>query len=139
MMARFGLLTNLDRIVSVLAISLLAQGCSDAGVSAPAAAQAGAGLVGAWTLNIDTPRGVQNPKLVVRESAGGYSATYDSRQGVTQIDEVTIDGNRFSFPMELTIPIGTIEVEYKGQIDGDQLQGVVENPRGQVPFSGVRG
>ena len=95
-------------------------------------------LAGEWTLSIDTPRGVQHPVLAIERTDNGYTATYSGRQGLLTIDEVTRDGNRFSFPLAITVPIGTIEVSYEGVIDGDRMTGVVANPRGEVPFSGER-
>ena len=95
-------------------------------------------LAGEWTLTIDTPRGVQHPVLAIERAESGYTATYSGRQGLLSIDEVKLDGNRFSFPLAITVPIGTIEVSYEGVIDGDRMTGVVANPRGEVPFSGER-
>ena len=95
-------------------------------------------IVGQWTLNIDSPRGVLHPVLTVQKTAEGYSATYEGRQGLLTIDRVEVDGAKFSFPLSITIPIGTIEVNYVGVVQGDKLQGVVRNPRGEVPFSAER-
>ncbi len=133
---------------AALAVSLMLVGCSgaeqadteqtgSAGASTVAPASA-VQLAGEWTLNIDTPMGLQHPVLSIATTAAGYSATYSGRQGVLAIDQVTLDGNRFSFPLSITVPIGTIEVIYEGEINGNQMTGVVQNPRGQVPFSGER-
>jgi len=138
-----------QRAGAALAACLLVVGCADsasepgadslAGAAAVAGASpGGGGIVGEWTLSIDTPRGVQNPTLLVTKSASSYSATYSSRQGTSFIEQVTVDGSEFSFPMQLTIPIGTIEVRYRGEVSGDKMLGFVENPRGQVPFTGSR-
>lgn len=93
------------------------------------------GVVGTWTLTIDTPRGVQHPTMQVNEDLTG---TYNSLRGPIPIAKVTVEGNSFSFPLKITVPIGEITVDYAGQVDGDKLTGVVKNPRGEVPFSGVR-
>ncbi len=95
-------------------------------------------IAGEWTLTIDTPRGVQNPKVQISEANGTLSGTYESFRGPIDIASVTVDGNRFSFPLILTVPIGEIEVNYEGTIEGDRMVGLVKNPRGEVPFSGVR-
>lgn len=95
-------------------------------------------LAGSWKLTIDTPRGVQHPLLDIVKNDDGYNGTYNSRRGPIEIAEIIRDGNRFSFPLEITIPIGTIEVNYIGVISGDEMQGVAKNPRGEVPFSGKR-
>jgi hypothetical protein len=95
-------------------------------------------LTGTWTLDIDTPRGVQHPTLVIREADAGYSGVYNSMRGPIDIDTITRDGSAFSFPMKITVPIGEIQVNYAGTISGDTMTGSVKNPRGEVPFTGRR-
>ncbi len=95
-------------------------------------------LAGSWKLTIDTPRGVQHPVLDVVQQGDAYSGTYNSRRGPIDIAEIAVAGNQFSFPLVISIPIGTIEVNYVGTIAGDAMQGVAKNPRGEVPFSGER-
>jgi len=102
------------------------------------ATAAAEGLVGEWTLSISSPRGVQNPLLVVEQTDQGLSGVYHSRRGPLPIDNIEFDGTRFSFPLVIEVPIGTIEVTYRGEISGDEMQGLVQNPRGEVPFSGKR-
>ena len=95
-------------------------------------------LVGSWTLSIDSPRGVQTPLLVVKQAGDALTGVYHSNRGVLAIDVIDFDGSNFSFPLVIEVPIGKINVQYSGQISGDDMQGVVENPRGQVPFTGRR-
>jgi len=95
-------------------------------------------LVGTWTLSIDSPRGIQNPQLVVEQSGDSLTGTYHSRRGPVAIETIEFDGSNFAFPLVIEVPIGEIEVLYRGRISGDEMQGVVQNPRGQVPFSGSR-
>ena len=95
-------------------------------------------LAGTWTLTINTPRGVQNPKLEVIETDGVYAGTYHSLRGPLELNNVQTDGRSFSFDIQITVPIGDIDVTYTGEIDGDNMSGKVVNPRGEVPFSGQR-
>lgn len=95
-------------------------------------------LAGEWILAIDTPRGVQNPTLVINSDGGNYTGIYNSLRGPIDIQSISRDGNRFSFPLTVTVPIGDIEVNYRGEISGNDMTGEVENPRGTVPFTGKR-
>ena len=95
-------------------------------------------LAGEWTLSIDTPRGLQHPKLVITKTEGAYSGVYHSLRGPIPIDAITREGDRFAFPLVITVPIGEIQVRYQGVINGNEMAGEVHNPRGVVPFSGVR-
>lgn len=98
----------------------------------------GAELAGTWTLSIDTPRGVQHPSLVIELQDEAYSGVYHSRRGPISIPAIARNGAAFSFPLTITVPIGEIEVLYSGKVDGDQMRGSAKNPRGEVPFTGVR-
>lgn len=125
-------------IIGGCAESASTESTEDKTAAGESAASSESELAGDWTLTIDTPRGVQHPVLSIQRNNSGYTATYSGRQGVLTIDEVTRDGNRFAFPLSITVPIGTIEVSYEGVIDGDRMTGVVGNPRGEVPFTGER-
>ena len=95
-------------------------------------------LAGEWTLTIDTPRGVQHPTLVVNVQDGSYSGTYNSLRGPIDIEAISRDGDSFAFPLVITVPIGDIEVDYRGTISGDDMIGSVHSPRGEVAFTAKR-
>lgn len=145
-----------QRVTAICTCALLVlSGCSDEATtntasitppSAPSSITSTAGhpaedkpsIIGKWILNIDTPRGIQHPTLTIFETNGALSGTYESFRGPLDITSVTAEGNQFSFPLTITVPIGDIEVTYTGTVDGDQMTGLVRNPRGEVPFSGQR-
>lgn len=120
---------------SLLSLTLFAAALLAPGLSFSAAADE---LAGEWVLTIDTPRGAQNPTLVINVEGDNYTGIYHSRRGPIDIESISRDGNRFSFPLTITVPIGDIAVNYRGEIDGDEMTGEVENPRGTVPFTGKR-
>lgn len=95
-------------------------------------------LAGEWTLTIDTPRGVQHPTLIIVKNGDSYSGVYNSLRGPIDIDAIEREGNNFAFPLVITVPIGEIEVSYRGSIDDDDMAGSVQNPRGEVQFTGKR-
>jgi hypothetical protein len=95
-------------------------------------------LAGEWTLSIETPRGLQHPTLVITRDGDNYTGIYNSMRGPLEIDAISRDGDKFAFPLVITVPIGDIEVNYRGTIAGDDMTGQVENPRGTVPFTGKR-
>ena len=120
---------------SLLSLTLFAAALLASGLGFSASADE---LAGEWVLAIDTPRGVQNPTLVINVEGDNYTGIYQSRRGPIDIESISRDGNRFSFPLIITVPIGDIAVNYRGEIDGDEMTGEVENPRGTVPFTGKR-
>ncbi len=96
-------------------------------------------LTGFWTLTIDTPRGVRHPSLEINQHGDGYSGVYNSLRGPIDIETISRDGDSFTFPLVITVPIGEIEVNYNGTISGDNMTGTVQSPRGEVPFTATRG
>jgi hypothetical protein len=96
-------------------------------------------LAGTWTLTIDTPRGVQHPTLVIEKGDQGYSGVYNSLRGPIDIERIEREGERFWFPLTISVPIGDIEVNYAGSFEGDDMTGAVQSPRGTVPFTARRG
>jgi hypothetical protein len=36
------------------------------------------------------------------------------------------------------MPIGAVELKYRGTVTGDAIEGIVGNPRGEIPFTGER-
>ena len=103
-----------------------------------AASAAAEDFAGTWTLSIDTPRGVQNPTLDVERNGDGYSGTYNSLRGPIDIEKIERDGNSFSFPLTISVPIGDVEVDYRGSFEGKEMKGTVQSPRGEVPFTATK-
>jgi hypothetical protein len=95
-------------------------------------------LAGTWILSIDTPRGVQHPTLVINQDGGSYSGVYNSLRGPIDIEAISRDGDSFTFPLVISVPIGDIEVNYRGTISGDDMTGSVQSLRGEVPFTAKR-
>jgi hypothetical protein len=95
-------------------------------------------LAGEWILTIDTPRGVQHPTMVINQDGDSYSGVYNSLRGPIDIEAITRDGDSFSFPLVITVPIGEVEVIYRGTISGDNMTGSVVSQRGEVAFTARR-
>ena len=95
-----------------------------------AAAAIAEGPVGTWTLSIDTPRGTRTPSLVIREADGRYHGTLSGERGTQEIAEIAVDGDTFSFPLDVTMPMGTFAMTYSGTVEGDSLTGTIGGPRG---------
>ena len=95
-------------------------------------------VVGTWTLEVDTPRGIQHPTLEILADGESYHGSYTGQRGELKIDQITIDGSTFSFPLRVTLPMGEMDFMYEGQVEGDAMTGEIGNPRGSIPFTGVR-
>ncbi len=101
-------------------------------------------VTGQWKLAVQTPNGVTNPVLTIRQSEAratgeaGYSGTYVGPRGTFELAKIEVDGATFSFPLTVEMPMGAMALQYKGTVIGDKIEGVVGNPRGEIPFTGER-
>lgn len=99
---------------------------------------ADSGLVGQWQLRVEGRMGLQTPTLTVREADGKFSGSIGGARGQLDIETITVTGNQFSFPFNMTTPRGEFNLLYSGTRDGDSLTGTVAAPRGPIPFTGER-
>ncbi|MBM4205795.1 MAG: hypothetical protein FJ194_16870 [Gammaproteobacteria bacterium] len=117
-------------LVSILLVFLL--------MAAPTAGADKPAVAGQWKLAVQTPNGINNPVLTIHEQDGAWSGTYAGPRGTFELRTILVEGSTFSFPLTVEMPIGAIELSYKGTVTGDRIEGVVGNPRGEIPFSGER-
>ena len=102
-------------------------------------AAASADVAGVWTLTVETPRGTTHPTLTITASDSGYSGTYQGARGEMAIPHIESDGEAFSFPLKVSMPMGEMDLQYSGKVSGDQMSGEIGNPMGTIPFMGARG
>ena len=93
---------------------------------------------GAWTLTVDTPRGARHPVLVIVRKGDHYSGMLRGERGARAIEEIQVEGDKFSFAMHVPSPMGELELTYQGAVEGDSMAGTIGNPMGSVVFTGKR-
>jgi len=97
-------------------------------------------IEGSWMLNIPMPGGIEHPTLRVRQrsSKDGFKATLKGRRGSTRLKNFSFEGNSFSFEQTMPTPRGELNLKFRGSIQGNRVQGVIELPVGIMPFTGER-
>ena len=95
-------------------------------------------IEGSWILTIPMPSGVEKPTLKIRERDGKYKATLKGKRGSTRIRNFTLEGKSINFTQNVQTPAGEMELKFRGSIQGDRIQGVIELPMGVLPFAGSR-
>lgn len=60
---------------------------------------------------------------IVKADDGTYSGTWTSRGNDTEIEEITVDGNDFSFVLTRTWGDNTTEIPYEGTVEDGELSG----------------
>jgi hypothetical protein len=94
---------------------------------------------GTYKIEIDTPMGKQESKLTLKTAGGGLSGTMESPFGTTDFTGGTVKGNEVAWAMDISSPMGSLKLEYKGKVTGDDISGEVKaGDFGSSPFKGKR-
>ena len=93
---------------------------------------------GTYSVPVDTPAGRVDITLVLKvkeKSVSGCTRAFNSE---VPFNGGTVDGNDFTFRVSEMTPIGPIDLEYAGTVDGNKISGQVNTPLGPKFFNGVR-
>jgi len=110
--------------------------------AAPVAGQ----LAGTWEVTQQGRQGTQTSTLVLAQDSetltGTMTFSLPEQAGGPQELEVsngTVDGNSFSFTVTLSLQGNSIDLNYSGTVDGDEMSGTRGGPRGgSAPFTGEK-
>ena len=97
-------------------------------------------LVGAWSIQIETPLGQNIPATVTVERAGsGYTAVIHSEMGDANLGAIEINNNSFTKTSSLEIDGHAVEAVVFARFEGEQVEGtwkLANSP--ELPFSGSK-
>lgn len=92
-------------------------------------------IVGTWEFTRKTSRGTRTSTLKINEDMTG---TYAFRNSRVTISDLVIEGNQVSFKIDVTVNNRNFRMDFKGNLDGDILQGVFTTARGSREATGKR-
>ncbi|MGI8734896.1 MAG: M16 family metallopeptidase [Pyrinomonadaceae bacterium] len=97
-------------------------------------------LTGSWTLEIETPFGLNLPAtLVLSQDEAGLSGNVASEMGNAKLVAGTVTGDSFNGAMSFEVGGEAIEAQIDGEIDGEQLSGTITMPDAPpMTFAGVK-
>jgi hypothetical protein len=101
------------------------------------------GILGSWKLNLETPQGVIQPVITIKEEKGKLTGHYVSPFGEREAKELTFKAGELAWRIESEDDDDLqFEVEYRGKIDGDKISGSTEydfdGNAGSMEFTGER-
>ena len=83
-------------------------------------------LTGTWTLEIETPFGMNLPAtLVLSQDETGLTGTVASEMGNAKLLSGSVEGNAFNGLMSFDAGGQAIEAQIEGEIDGEHLSGTI--------------
>jgi hypothetical protein len=117
-------------------IAILALGAALVGAPAFAASP----VVGVWDTVATTAQGNFPATITIAETDDGHAVTIDDGGtfGPSQISDVTVDDDSFSFKRMLDFGQGPTEFTYSGIVDGDSMTATANSSFGPTPITGTR-
>jgi hypothetical protein len=101
------------------------------------ASQAFAGIEGVYVIKTQTPMGEMESTLALNADGTGY---IESMMGKTQITGAKIDGKNYEINILMDSPMGSMNLSYKGVVDGEKTSGIVAGGAevGEMPYTGQK-
>ncbi len=94
---------------------------------------------GTYQIAIDTPMGKQESKLTLKTEGNKLSGSMESPFGTMEFKDGTVKDGDISWSMEISSPMGSMKLDYKGKVEGDAISGEVKaGDFGSSPFTGKR-
>jgi hypothetical protein len=97
-------------------------------------------FAGRWEMTRETPRGSVTQTLTLTRDGDAWSGTMDFMRREVAVQEVRVEGDRLTFTVEMTMgrPGGgegrTLVQTFTGTLEGDEISGEMETPRGAMPM-----
>ncbi len=88
-----------------------------------------ADISGKWELNFEVPGAPQKRTILIKQEGSTASAIMDGKEV-----PIRINGQAITFDMPQETPLGKMTINYKGNVQGDDILGIFKMPRG--PLSG---
>lgn len=95
-------------------------------------------IEGAYEIPLQTPLGLVTIALELRMEGSALCGCTRAFNAEASFSGGSVIGNRFKFTVTEQTPIGCIDLEYSGFVDGDKISGQVITPRGNKSFAGTR-
>ena len=93
---------------------------------------------GTWDTNANTPLGPMKGKLVFVTNGNSLSGSSTSKFGTDSFSGGKVDGDNFEFTVNSKVPMGRMNIVYKGSVEGDNISGLTTTMGIKTPFKGTR-
>jgi len=92
-------------------------------------------LIGKWELTTTSERGTRTSTLVVD---GDMTATYQTGFGEVPVSDLKLEGNKVTFKITMGFGERQFEMEFKGKLEGNTLDGEFISERGTRQVTGKK-
>jgi hypothetical protein len=95
-------------------------------------------LAGKWSVSMDTPIGRQQFGWEIKESGGSWSGVMDGPTGRAELKDIRVNGDSVAFETRINSPMGALDLNFSGAVQGDQISGTCKTLFGNAQFAGTR-
>lgn len=100
-------------------------------------AHAQTNVAGAWELSINGPEGVLTATADLQQDGEKLTGTITAPQGSANMTG-NVKGKAVFLTFSMDTPQGPIEIKINGEVDGDNVKGVLDFGMGQADFTGKK-
>lgn len=96
---------------------------------------------GSWSYSTETPQGTNTGKIKLKNNGGNYSGsiTSNTSDSETEINNVTLDGNKLSFSFDYQMGTNTVKIEVSLTLEVDSFDGsMAVGTFGSFPMKGTK-
>jgi len=97
-------------------------------------------FAGSWEMTRDTPRGTMTQTLTLARDGDAWTGTMTFMRREVELKDVKVEGNVLTFTLEMGPPPdapggrGPMLQTFRGTLEGDEINGGMEGPRGPMPM-----
>ena len=96
-----------------------------------------ANVAGAWELSINGPEGVLTATADLKQDGEKLTGTITAPQGSANMTG-NVKGKTVFLTFSMDTPQGPIEIKINGEVDGNNVKGVLDFGMGQADFTGKK-
>ncbi|OGO23289.1 MAG: hypothetical protein A2Z28_03310 [Chloroflexi bacterium RBG_16_51_9] len=94
---------------------------------------------GKYEVELQTTLGPQPISLILKTNGASLSGTMDGHFGNQSFSGGTVNGNELAWSVNLQSPMGVMQLDVKGTVNGDSIEGQVQlGSFRPTPFKGKR-
>jgi len=93
---------------------------------------------GKFKVTTSTPMGEMEMILSITANGDDYSGTIDSGDTVASLRDIEVDGNSFTCSFTSDTQVGELDIDMKGNVEGDKFTGEFITPFMPLDLEGER-
>lgn len=99
-----------------------------------AVVSAQANIAGSWLMTINGPEGAINATAELKQDGETVSGTISSPQGTVEV-KGTYKAKKVEFGFTIVSPQGELPIKVNGDVDGDDMKGIIDFGMGMADFT----